>query len=79
MNKPVSRPLAPWDIVAPDAYRAKSAAMGNLAGRVFAANLNVTDLDYIGRAVLQMADENYEMREQIRLLQAAVRELTGAK
>ena len=70
MNKPVSLPVAPWDPAKP---------MPHLVARVFSGKLDAGDLDCIGRGVLQMADEHHEMREQIRLLQLAVRELTGAK
>jgi len=40
-----------------------------LIGRVFMGRLNVSDLDYMAKAILQMADENHELRERVRKLE----------
>lgn len=40
-----------------------------LVGRMFLGRLNVSDLDYMAKAILQMADENYELRERVRRLE----------
>ena len=40
-----------------------------LAGRVFMGRLNASDLDYMAKAILQLADENHELRERVRLLE----------
>lgn len=42
---------------------------GLLSGRVFQGRLNVSDLDYMAKAILQMCDENHELRERIRRLE----------
>jgi hypothetical protein len=38
-------------------------------GRTFMGNLNVSDLKYIAMAVLQLSDENHELRERVRRLE----------
>lgn len=43
-----------------------------LIGRVFMGRLNVSDLDYMAKAILQMADENHELRERVRKLEEAL-------
>ena len=40
-----------------------------LSGRVFQGRLNVSDLDYMAMAILQMCDENFELRERVRQLE----------
>lgn len=40
-----------------------------LIGRVFMGRLNVSDLDYMAKAILQMADESHELRERVRKLE----------
>ncbi len=47
----------------------KPTAVANLAGRAFAGRLNISDLDYMAKAILQMLDENCELRERIRRLE----------
>jgi len=44
--------------------------VGQLAGRVFMGPLNVSDLAYMAKALLQMHDELCELRERIRILEA---------
>jgi len=36
---------------------------------VFQGRLNVSDLDYMAKAILQMADEMHELRERVRQLE----------
>lgn len=43
---------------------------GLLSGRVFQGRLNVSDLDYMAKAILQMCDEMHELRERVRILEA---------
>ena len=40
-----------------------------IADRTFAGSLNVTDLDYVARAVLQLWDEYRELRERMRIIE----------
>ncbi len=40
-----------------------------LSGRVFQGRLNVSDLDYMAKAIMQLCDENYELRERVRRLE----------
>lgn len=40
-----------------------------LLGRTFQGRLNVSDLDYMAKAILQMCDENHELRERVRRLE----------
>lgn len=40
-----------------------------LLGRTFQGRLNVSDLDYMAKAILQICDENHELRERIRRLE----------
>lgn len=42
---------------------------GALVGRIFMGRLNASDLDYMAKAILQMCDENHELRERVRRLE----------
>jgi hypothetical protein len=84
MNARPTMPTQPWEIPdpagdiwdhAPDEgaitaarNRARKPA-DELAGRVFMGRLNVSDLDYMAKAILQMCDENHELRERVRRLE----------
>jgi hypothetical protein len=46
-----------------------------LLSRTFRGVVNLSDLDYITKAVLQVNDENHELRECVRLLTDRVRRL----
>jgi hypothetical protein len=41
------------------------------------APLNASDLHYIGQAVLQLWDENFELRQRLALLEANLQTLQG--
>lgn len=41
----------------------------DLVGRVFMGRLNASDMDYMAKAILQLADENHELRERVRRLE----------
>lgn len=47
----------------------ESKAVANLVGRTFMGPLNASDLDYMSKAILQMWDENRELRERVRRLE----------
>lgn len=71
VQKPVGKPLM---------HRLKNgrpSPAGVLSGRVFQGRLNVSDLDYMAKAILQMADENHELRERVRVLEDAERKRQG--
>lgn len=40
-----------------------------LINRTFRGVLNVSDLDYMAKAILQMCDENHELRERVKRLE----------
>lgn len=40
-----------------------------LVGRTFMGHLNVSDLDYMAKAILQVLDEMHELRERVRILE----------
>lgn len=81
MNARPTIPIPEWEI--PDArgeswdhtpgegaiLKARRSPAGLLAGRVFHGRLNVSDLDYMAKAILQLADENHELRERVRRLE----------
>lgn len=48
-----------------------------LIGRVFMGRLNVSDLDYMAKAILQICDEHHELRERVRVLEDAERKRRG--
>jgi len=82
-HSPITLSVPPWDIPDPkgdvwdqtppeariSAARHVRKPADKLVGRVFQGRLNVSDLDYMAKAILQMADENHEMRERIRRLE----------
>jgi hypothetical protein len=43
-----------------------------LLSRTFRGRLNASDLDYMAKAILQMQDENHELRERVRRLEAII-------
>ncbi len=47
--------------------------IGAILSRTFTGNVNVSDLKYIALAVLQLCDENHELRERVRRLEETVR------
>lgn len=89
MNARPTIPTPPWGI--PDAKgetwdycpgeetisAARRSPAGLLTGRVFQGRLNASDLDYMAKAILQMADENHELRERVRVLEDAERKRRG--
>lgn len=76
----VTIPVAPWDVpttvqnpvceavddAGPVAPRAPASL---LIDRAFMGRLNASDLDYMAKAILQMCDENHELRERVRRLE----------
>lgn len=40
-----------------------------LADRTFMARLNTSDMAYMAKAILQLCDENHELRERVRRLE----------
>lgn len=49
---------------------AQSTPVRALVGRTFMGQLNVSDLDYMAKAILQLLDEMHELRERVRILEA---------
>ena len=49
---------------------AQSTPVRALFGRTFMGHLNVSDLDYMAKAILQLLDEMHELRERVRILEA---------
>jgi hypothetical protein len=47
----------------------RASPAGDLIARTFMGRLNVSDLDYMAKAILQMCDENHELRERVRRLE----------
>lgn len=50
----------------------RASPAGDLIARTFMGRLNVSDLDYMAKAILQMCDENHELRERVRRLEEGV-------
>lgn len=48
---------------------AQSTSVGVLMGRTIMGQLNVSDLGYMAKALLQMSDEMHELRERVRILE----------
>lgn len=42
-----------------------------LIGRTFMGRLNVSDLDYMAKAILELLDKMHELQERVRILEAA--------
>lgn len=78
----IARPIPPWDI--PEISEAQMAevaagpSIAPLAGRVFQGRLNISDLPYMAKAILQISDENHELRERVRALEMVVQQIAGA-
>ncbi len=80
MNARPTIPIAPWEAGDRSAHSPikrdgdgicapKKPPAELLIGRVFMGRLNVSDLDYMAKAILQLADENHELRERVRKLE----------
>jgi hypothetical protein len=93
--RPISAPVAPWDIpfvteedLIAEARRDAASRpfhpvqpaptpVVQLVARTFSGRLNVSDLDYMAKALLQMLDENHALREDVRLLKARLDGMEG--
>ena len=74
--KHVSTPTPPWEgaltrkpEIPPHMYK--------LISHVFTGNVSQQDLTYMAKAILQMSDENYELRERVCALELAFAAVRG--
>ena len=78
-NASATMPIAPWDVsplcesdfdpILP-VHRTQNEPVANLAARLFAGDMNRSDMRYVAQAVLQLWDEMHELREHVRRLEA---------